>query len=195
MHDSKDVTSPPATDSNSSAALRLEGSIERVIYHEPRTGYGVYRVLIEAETESVVVVAKGRRREVGATVQATGTWTRHPTHGRQFDALDLREVESKAPEAVFRRLIQYPGIGEQTAQRILETLGVDALDQLSTRPNSWLTVDGIGERTLARVLEYHRTRSGPLAALEDRLVAADLPIRFAEMLHRQYGEQIGRAHV
>lgn len=165
----------------------VQASIDQVIFFAQQDGYGVYRVSMGASQEEAVMVARGRRLEPGTMVQASGRWVDHASHGRQFDAQQLREIESQDPDSVHRRLCQYPGVGERTAERIVDALGLDALSLLSSEPERWLVVEGIGPRTLESILAFHATRVGPLAQLEDRLWEARLPRSLAQRLQRHYG--------
>lgn len=168
---------------------RLEGELLRVVFFEGSTGYGVYRLEASDGQGQVTVVLRGPRYEAGLSLELTGRWQVHPEHGRQFVAQSSQRRVDTSPEGRIRELMQYPGIGEASAGRIVETLGLEAVELLDQEPRRWLRVDGIGERTLQRVLEFHRTRVGPLAELERALAQADLPLRYAAILHHRYGER------
>jgi exodeoxyribonuclease V alpha subunit len=51
-----------------------------------------------------------------------------------------------------------------------------------------MEVEGIGPKTYERLLEYHQTRVGPIADLEDQLLELDLSPRLARAIHRRYGD-------
>lgn len=167
----------------------IVGSVEQVIFFAQRDAYGVYRLTETQSLEEVVLVARGRELQAGLKVQASGRWVEHPQHGRQFDARSVQEVEPQTAEALLRRLCLYPGIGEKSAQRVVDTLGLEALAILDREPQRWLAVEGVGPRTLESILAYHATRIGPLAQLEDRLWQAHLPRSLAQRLQRHYGNE------
>ena len=65
--------------------IELSGSVESVIYKNEENGYTVLRLRNEND-ETVTVVGCIPFASPGETLYATGTWTTHNVHGRQFKA-------------------------------------------------------------------------------------------------------------
>ena len=64
--------------------LRLEGTVENVVYHNEDTGYTV----IELSAEDTLIPAVGELGDVneGEELILHGVYTTHPNHGKQFKA-------------------------------------------------------------------------------------------------------------
>ena len=59
----------------------LEGSLERITFHNPETGYTVARVQPSGRRHLVTVVGKLLGVQVGEALRLEGEWTSHPEHG------------------------------------------------------------------------------------------------------------------
>jgi exodeoxyribonuclease V alpha subunit len=124
----------------------------------------------------------------GAHVAATGEWIHHPTHGRQFAFTRLAAKAPTTLPGIQRRLEAYPGVGPELATRIVTRFGLDSLTILDKQPRRLLEVKGIKERTLDGILEFHQTRHGPVAEVENQLLELDLPTWLAEPIVQRYPE-------
>lgn len=166
----------------------LEGFVERVVYHKEDTRYLVLRVRAPGHDTLVTVVGRGVPPEEGAKVEFRGGWDVHPQHGRQFRFGSLQVEMPKTPAGVVRRLMRYPGIKETMAARIVARFGLDTLEILDKQPRRLLEVEGIGAKTLDRVVEHHGKTGGPIGKLEAQLLELDMPPYLADAIHRRYGE-------
>ncbi|QDU69883.1 ATP-dependent RecD-like DNA helicase [Engelhardtia mirabilis] len=122
----------------------LEGAVDRVTFHSEESLYTVLRVRAEgalpAELKSgslvfdPVVTAVGRcpRPSEGLGVRLGGIWTRHKTHGLQFefDRLELRAPTDRKGLVRYLASDRFEGVGEVLAGRIVDALGNDALEQI-----------------------------------------------------------------
>lgn len=169
-------------------AETLSGRVERVVYHDARSRYTVLRLHVPGHDTLVTAVGRIGDVEPGADVTVTGQWDEHPQHGKQF-AFTHMHVETPATLAgIERRLKRYPGVKDVMASRIVARFGMDTLDVLATQPRRLLEVEGIGIRTLERILEHHRSQTGPVAQLEATLLELDLPAYLAEPIFERYGD-------
>lgn len=161
----------------------------RTVFHNDETRYTVLRVQLDGEFSASTMVGRHRGIEEGAKFKAWGQWGSHPTHGEQFD---FHRLEVKAPTSelgILRRLTRYPGVREKMAQRIYDAFGQETLTVIETHPQRLLEVEGIGPRTLDRIVAFHASRQGPIVALENRLIELDLPPRLADRIHRRFGDE------
>ncbi|MCA9711542.1 MAG: ATP-dependent RecD-like DNA helicase, partial [Myxococcales bacterium] len=122
-------------------------------------------------------------------VTVTGLWDVHPTHGRQFSFGTMHVAVPTSRGGIERRLMRYPGVKEVMAGRIVARFGLDTLEILDKQPRRLLEVEGIGQRTLDRILEHHATTHGPVARLEAQLLELELPPYLAAAIHDKYGEE------
>ncbi|MGB5299042.1 MAG: hypothetical protein WBN48_09980, partial [Thiogranum sp.] len=65
-------------------AERLQGSVERVTFHSPESGFCVLRVKVRGQRDLVTVIGSAATITPGEHVECTGTWTNDRQHGLQF---------------------------------------------------------------------------------------------------------------
>jgi exodeoxyribonuclease V alpha subunit len=179
----------PATERALADLELLEGVVERTVFHAPDSRWTVLRAKVEGEVALVTVVGRTTGIEDGADFSAHGRWVTHPTHGRQFQFEHLKLRRPTTVAQIVARLKTYPGIKDKMAERIVHRFGTDTLDVLDNTPARLLEVTGLGKKTLANITAHHEQRQGPLVEIENRLLELEVSPRFAESLHRRYGEQ------
>ncbi len=159
------------------------------VYHDERTRYSVLRVAMVGEVGLITWVGRSSAVDEGAAVSAAGEWAYHPTHGRQFA---FSRLVAKAPTTVpgiQRRLERYPGLGADKAEKIVAKFGLDTLSILDKQPRRLLEVEGVGPKTLEKLLAYHEERNGPIVEIENQLLELDLPTFYAEAIVHRYADR------
>lgn len=68
----------------------LAGLVERVVFHNPESGFCVLRVTARGHHEPVTIVGHAPLISPGEFVQASGVWANDRTHGPQFRASFLK---------------------------------------------------------------------------------------------------------
>jgi len=169
------------------AEVRLEGRVSNTVFHNPQSRYTVLRVHVRGDAEPTTWVGRCLGVEEGAQVSAAGEWVSHPVHGRQFSFARLVVKPPTTLPGIQRRLERYPGLGKDRAEKIVSRFGADTFAILDKQPRRLLEVEGIGPKTLERVIEYHQTRSGPIVEVENLLVELEVSTHHAEALVRRYG--------
>ncbi len=182
------LPSMPWSDETNAASPALQGTVERVVFHDPRTRYTVMRLNVPGHAELVTAVGRSDSIDAGVQVDLQGVWGAHAVHGRQFEFSRLHCKPPTTPLGLRRRLAQYPGIKEVMAERIVARFGMDTLTVLNRQPRRLLEVDGVGPRTLEKVLAHHKTRVGPIAVLEEHLLEHGISPHLAASIHRRYGD-------
>lgn len=163
---------------------QLEGTVALVTYRNERNGYTVAKIETEdGARETVVGSMPGV--EVGDSVRVRGAWTVHASYGRQ---LDVESCEVRLPTGR-RGLVRFlgggriKGVGTKTAEAIVDTLGLDALDRIDREPALLASVPGIGPgraTSIAEQLAEQRAASGALVFLQDRGLGAAQSLRVFE---------------
>jgi len=130
--------------------VTIQGTIQRIIFHNPQNGYTVLSLAVELEKETLnnvlddedIVVTDlkltghlAAPRE-GDEYRFTGTWVNHPRFGRQLKFTDAELILPVGKSGVARYLSQITaGIGVKRAEKIVAALGENALEQIRENPS------------------------------------------------------------
>src|SRR5205085_8151916 len=134
----------------------LAGSIERVTFHNPETGFAVLRVQVTGRRGLVTVVGTVAGEVVaGECVRATGQWVADPQHGQQFKASDLATSPPHTAEGIEKYLGSglVKGIGPHFARKIVAHFGERTLAVIDESPSYLREVKGIGPKRIQRIRE------------------------------------------
>lgn len=131
----------------------LSGTIERVTFHHPETGFCVLRIQVRGEREPATLVGKTPLVHAGEMVRAKGRWITNPQHGRQFQADFLDVAPPNSPASIEKYLASgaVKGIGPELASRIVKCFGKDTADIFTRAPSRLTDVRGIGPTRLGRI--------------------------------------------
>ena len=122
--------------------------------------------------------------------QLQGRWTRTSKHGIQYEVERYEEVITPTREGIISYLAsgQIRGIGKKTAERIFDTFGMDTLQILDSEPRKLLTVRGISEKKLKKIIDSYLANRGArdvIALLAPYGVSPNRAVK----LYREYGEE------
>src|SRR6478736_882932 len=102
-------------------AERLSGTIERVTFHNPETGFAVLRVQAAGRRGLVTLVGQTPSAAAGEYVEAAGAWQQDRDHGLQFKADELRTMPPHTIAGIEKYLASglVKGIGPHYAKKIV----------------------------------------------------------------------------
>lgn len=126
--------------------MELTGTVKAIIYRSEDTGFTVLELTNEAG-EDMTAIGEMPLAGVGERVELTGQWTEHKTYGRQFRAETCKTLAPATLTALKNYLASglIKGVGESTAQAIVQTFGMETLDVLEKEPGRLAEVPGIGQ--------------------------------------------------
>jgi exodeoxyribonuclease V alpha subunit len=132
-------------------ALRLEGTVESLIFENQDTGYTVFE--LSGGGELFVVCGTVGEVHIGETVVCHGRFETHPTYGRQFHAESCEADIPRDEEAVYAYLSSgsLPYIGAATAKKIMERFGAAALDVIANDPEQLACIRGLSPDKARRI--------------------------------------------
>ncbi len=131
--------------------LRLEGTVESLIFENRDTGYTVFE--LSGGGELFVVCGTVGEVHVGETVVCHGRFETHPNYGRQFHAETCEADVPQDEAAIFSYLSSgsLPYIGVATAKKIMEKFGAAALDIIANSPEQLAAIKGLNEEKAVRI--------------------------------------------
>ena len=133
----------------------IEGIVEEIIFRNEENGYTVLTIGKGGAEQTVIGTLPFLKQ--GERVRVLGTWTTHPTFGRQLKAASYETIEPTRAEEIERYLASgvIKGVGEMTAKAIVEAFGDETLEVLANAPERLREIEGIGNKRAAIIAENY----------------------------------------
>lgn len=137
----------------------LCGKICEIIYTSEDETFKIARFKPENEDE-ITITGNLILANMGDEVSIKGSWTNHRIYGEQFKVDSYVPRTPSTAESAYDFLSSgvISGVGPATARRIVDLFGAASLEILEKNPKKYLEVDGIGDKTLDKIMEsYNET--------------------------------------
>ena len=166
----------------------LSGTVERVTYRNPETGFAVLKVKAKGHPKPIAVVGRTGCIEPGERLEAEGWWVNDPKYGLQFQADKVATALPATCEGMERYLGSgmVDGIGPIHASRLVKAFGEDTFRIIEAEPWRLRGVPGIGPVRAASLLNAWSDQRA-MRELALFLHEHGLPPERAEKVHRQFG--------
>ncbi len=166
----------------------ISGTIERIIFFNPSSGYTVLKVKDDKTKRSVVVVGHFPELTPGETISVDGKWVKSEKWGEQFKAENYQILTPSSISGVKKFLSSglIKGIGPELAKRIVDKFGEETLEVISREPEKLKDVEGIGEKKICSIVESwkeHKEKSHIIIKLQE----LGLTTRMAMKIYNEYG--------
>jgi len=131
----------------------LVGVLERILFFNDENFYTIGELSCENPRETVVVTGALPSVQCGETLELRGTWTNHPTHGRQFKISSFKSTLPASVHGIQKYLGSgmIRGIGKTYAKRIVDHFGENTLKIISTESARLREISGIGEQRVRAI--------------------------------------------
>lgn len=168
----------------------LQGSVERVTFHHPETGYCVLRLKAQNHPYLVTLVGHAPSIQSGEFVEATGTWNEHRTFGRQFKAETLKMVAPSTLDGIEKYLASgmIKGVGPHYAKKMVEAFGEKVFEIVENEPEKLRTIPGFGAGRIQQLSESwteKKTVRDLMVFLQSHGVSTSKSVR----IFKAYGEK------
>lgn len=122
---------------------QVRGKIKNYVFHNDENSYSIARLITE-DQKTVTIVGYFPVVSEDMTYEFSGTWVKHNTYGEQLKVESFKKCEEQSRSGLISYLSSpfFHGIGPKTAEKIVDTLGVDAI-QLITKDKSILKKIGL----------------------------------------------------
>ena len=124
---------------------QITGVVEEVTFQNDANGFTVLDISVDNDYLTAVGVMPGV--SAGESVTLTGTYTTHPSFGRQFKVTAFSRCMPETTEQIYKYLASgvIRGIGPKKAMSIIEHFGTDTLHILENEPERLSAIKGISE--------------------------------------------------
>ncbi len=168
---------------------RLNGMVVQVVFQSSETGFCVLELLL-ADGDTATVVGDLAGVAPGEELTLTGSWTEHPSFGRQFKAVSCEYRLPDTESAILQYLSSgvVTGVGPVMARRIVDAFGSRTLEILQT--DCELLAQHIKGISLAKARQIGKEFNALVGLREcvDRLGRLGISAACAMAAYRQHGE-------
>ena len=167
----------------------FEGTIERIIYCSPDTGYTVCKFALE-DGKAMTIVGTFPPLSPGEMLKIKGKWEINPRFGQQFKVDNFTPILPSSAKGVEKFLSSglIRGIGPVLARRIVKKFGAQTIDILSKDPGKLKKVEGVGQVKLNEIKKSwaeHEDIRDLIIFLQEHNVSTNM----ATKIYRHYGEK------
>lgn len=172
----------------SSGEDTVEGTLERIVFHNPDNQWTVARLEPSGGGPQVSVVGALVGVPPGTPLRLRGQWQDDPRFGRQFK---VHSYQTCSPETVLG-IERYlgsglvPGIGPELAKRMVERFGLDTLSVIEKQSHRLTEVSGIGPtraRGIAQAWNAQKDIQDVMVFLRGHGISA----AYAARIYKRYG--------
>jgi exodeoxyribonuclease V alpha subunit len=169
---------------------RLDGTVERVVFHSEDSGFCVLRVRLRGCRESVTVLGNAASVGPGEHIECEGEWVHDRRHGLQFKARQMRVVPPATLEGIERYLASgmVNGIGPHFARKLVRAFGEQVFEVIEHQPERLLELEGIGpkrQRRVTRAWAAQRAVRDIMVFLQSHGVGTARAVR----IYKTYGDE------
>ncbi|MFQ6037421.1 MAG: ATP-dependent RecD-like DNA helicase [Candidatus Aminicenantales bacterium] len=167
----------------------FEGTIERIVFYSPETGYTVCQFSLP-DGQRITIVGEFPPLSPGELLRVKGNWERNPRFGKQFRVESFLPVLPSSVRGIEKFLSSglVRGVGPALARRIVRKFGPKTIDILSCNPDKLKDVEGIGPvklRDIKTSWAEHENIRDLIIFLQEHNISTTL----ATKIYRHYGEK------
>lgn len=167
----------------------INGYVDHIIYRNADNGYTV--LVMICDEEEVTCVGTFSDIAEGENIEAHGSYTDHPTYGRQFAVKSFEEKAPKDEMAIERYLGSgaIKGVGIALAARIVRRFKSDTFRIIEEEPERLAEVKGISERKAMEIADQVNAKRDLRQAMIF-LQQYGISMTLAVKIYNTYGQEI-----
>jgi exodeoxyribonuclease V alpha subunit len=155
---------------------KLVGQVANVLFSAQDSFYKVMIVTVaeasfDYDEEEIAVTGSFGDIQIGASYEFKGQLKNHPRYGLQFaaDNYQRQSIGTSSGLVAYLASDKFPGVGKATAEKVVDALGVDAIDKILESPE---VLKGIGlstkvQETIAHQLQQSDGMERAIIALNE----------------------------
>lgn len=167
----------------------VEGFVEHIIYRNEDNGYTVFNIVFKNREVTCIGTFTGLNE--GEYISAAGSYVKHPIYWKQFKVSTYSLKIPEDEKSVLRYLSSgaIKGIGEKTAQNIVNYFGPDTFRIIEEEPERLAEIKGISMKKamdIANQLAGRRDMRNAVMFLQKYGISMNM----ASKIYEKYGENI-----
>lgn len=164
----------------------LKGSVEKIIFRNSENGYSV--LIISDAVRSITAVGVVPPVSEGEEVELEGDIITNPKYGEQLSIKKAKVCLPSSLDSIAKYLSSglFKGIGEVTADNIVDEFGEDTFEIIEKYPSKLTKAKGV---SLAKAMQLHETFVG-LKDMQNTIVGLqqlDISLNLALKIYKIYG--------
>ena len=133
----------------------LKGEVDFKVYYNEKTGYGVYKVVVDETDEEyyepkkiATIAGTFLPLEIGADYSFEGSLVFNQKYGYSYSVTKAERILPTSKDGLISFISgdSFKGIGRGTATKVVETLGLDAIALILSNKNVLDNVPGMNEK-------------------------------------------------
>ncbi len=177
----------------------LEGTIKAILFYDEESRFTITKITVtESSTADKLFSLADEEKTVkgnlpdpkkGEHIRFHGCYENHPEYGSQFRFERYERLKEASVEGIVEYLSSglFPGVGEKSARRIVETLGKEAIQKISRDERVLDDIERLPKKaktSLAKNLRSNKATEG----IRIRLLEKGVTNRMIERILKVYGE-------
>ncbi len=109
----------------------IKGKVKNYVFHNEENSYSIARVITESN-QTVTIVGYFPMVSEDVDYEFTGNWVKHQTYGEQLKVESFKKSELQSLQGLISYLSSsfFHGIGQKTAEKIVDILGPNAIQMI-----------------------------------------------------------------
>ena len=160
----------------------IQGTVKNITFYNEDNAFAILRITVDEASTSNTLFSEAKESETvkgylpdvrqGEAYRFYGEYEHHEKYGEQFRFNKYEKVETTSKAGLIDYLSSdlFPGIGEKTAFRIVDTLGTDAITKIMNDRDVLDGIKGLAKKhkkTLYEGLNEHKANEQTLIKLYD----------------------------
>ena len=114
----------------------VTGKIKNYVFHNEENSYSIARLITESD-DIVTLVGYFPKISEDVIYEFEGEWVKHQTYGEQLKVQSFKKAQKQSKAGLVSYLSSsfFNGIGPKTAEKIVNTLGEDAIQKIMDDPS------------------------------------------------------------
>lgn len=140
--------------------ITITGTVENIVFYNDENSYCVCD--IDHKGELITAVGYLPCISPGETVSLQGTFTTHPSYGKQFSVKEFSKTPPSSIDGIYKYLASgfIKGVRSVTAKKIVDAFGENALEVIENSPEKLADIRGISLSKAYEISEEYLRQFG-----------------------------------